>query len=400
MGASQRSFRYAIIGAGGIGSAAAYWLSRRAPGEVVCLEQWELGHARGASEDHSRIIRLGYHSPAYTALTRDAYAAWRAVEDESGVPLVHTTGMVNIARPGTQGGEILDAYVAAMTEHDIAYERLDAGELMTRWPQFRVPEDHEALFQADGGILDIRKAGAAHLALARARGATVLPHAAVTAIQTGVDGVELVTEAGVIHAEKAVICAGAWTPGLLGRLGIDWPIRLTQEQVTYYATPNLRDFAPDRFPIWLWHGEDEYYGFPVYGEVATKAAQDLGGPTVAAARSHWKPDRERVVKLTRFLDSVLPGYSGPELYTRCCLYDMPPDRDFVLDLLPGHPRLAVCIGAGHAAKFASLLGRILCELSTEGATEHPIEAFRADRPALSDPDFEPGYRLGGAAAAS
>ena len=38
--------------------------SAAAPGdEVLCLEQWELGHGQGASEDHSRIIRLGYHSP-------------------------------------------------------------------------------------------------------------------------------------------------------------------------------------------------------------------------------------------------------------------------------------------------------------------------------------------------
>src|SRR3712207_798408 len=98
-----RSFRYAVIGGGGIGSAAAYWLSRRAGADVVCLEQWALGHRFGASEDHSRIIRLGYHSPAYTALTRDAYAAWRVVEEESGVPLVLTTGMVNIARAGSEG---------------------------------------------------------------------------------------------------------------------------------------------------------------------------------------------------------------------------------------------------------------------------------------------------------
>ena len=398
--ASGREFRFAVIGAGGIGSAAAYWLSRHSGDGVVCLEQFELGHRMGASEDHSRIIRLGYHSPAYTALTRDAYAAWRVVEAESGVPLVHTTGMVNVARPGTEGGEILDAYVAAMSEHEIAHERLDARELMRRWPQFRVPEDHEALYQPDGGILDIGMAGAAHIALARARGATVLQDTAVTAIRPLDDGVELTTSAGAIRAEKVVVCAGAWTPALLGRLGVDWPIRLTQEQVTYYATPNLADFAPERFPIWIWHGEQEHYGFPVYGEPATKAARDLGGPTVSLERRSWEPDERRVGELTRFLDEILPGYTGPELYTRCCLYDMPPDRDFVVDLLPGHPRVAVCIGAGHAAKFAGLLGRILCELAAEGATRHPIDAFRADRPALTDPAFAPAYRLGGAAPVS
>lgn len=396
----MRAFRYAVVGGGGIGSAAAYWLSRVAGGEVVCLEQWELGHRSGASEDHSRIIRLGYHSPRYTALTRSAYAAWRVVEEESGVALVRTTGALNIALPGTEGGEILDFYEDAMTEHDIPYERLGADELMCRWPQFRIPHAHEALFQADGGILDIRKAGAVHVALARARGATVLANAGVTAMRPTGDGVELTTAAGVVHAERVVLCAGAWNAGLLAGLGVHWPIRLTQQQVTYFATPNLRAFAPERFPIWIWHGEDEdeYYGFPVYGEVATKAAQDLGGPSTEADPAGWQPDVEQVTRVACFLDRVLPGYSGSELYTRCCLYDMPPDRDFVIDFVPGHPRVAVAVGAGHAGKFAGLLGRILAELTIDGETAFEIDAFRADRPALTDPAFEPAYRLGGAIA--
>jgi monomeric sarcosine oxidase len=395
-------YRYVVIGGGGIGSAAAYWLSRRAGGEVLCLEQWELGHGLGASEDHSRIIRLGYHSPAYTALTPSAYAAWREVEAESGVPLVHITGMINIARRGSEGSEILDGYTVAMDDAGIGYERLGAAELMRRWPQFRVPDDHEALYQPDGGILDIRKAGAVHVALARSRGATVLGGAGVTAIEPRGDGVRVVSAAGEFEAEKVVICAGAWTRGLLRGVGVDWPIRLTQEQVTYYATPNLAAFAPDRFPIWLWHGDgdDEYYGFPVYGEVATKAAQDLGGPEASAEERPWRPDPERVRRVARFTEAILPGYTGPELYTRCCLYDMPPDRDFVVDHVPGHPRLSVCIGAGHAAKFAGLLGRILSELAIDGATAFPIEAFRADRPALADPGYTPAYRLGGVAAAT
>jgi len=395
-------YRYAVIGGGGIGSAAAYWLSRRAGAEVLCLEQWELGHGLGASEDHSRIIRLGYHSRAYTALTPSAYAAWREVEAESGVPLVHVTGMVNIARRGSEGAEILDGYTVAMDDAGIGYERLDAAELMRRWPQFRVPDDHEALYQPDGGILDIRKAGAVHVALARSRGATVLGGAGVTAIESRGDGVRLVSAAGEFDVEQVVICAGAWTRGLLHGLGVDWPIRLTQEQVTYYATPNLAAFAPDRFPIWLWHGDgdEEYYGFPVFGEVATKAAQDLGGPEARAEERPWRPDPERVRRVAEFAEAILPGYTGPELSTRCCLYDMPPDRDFVVDHVPGHPRVSVCIGAGHAAKFAGLLGRILSELAIDGATEFPIEAFRADRPALADPGYTPGYRLGGVAAAT
>ena len=99
--------------------------------------------------------------------------------------------------------------------------------------------------------------------------------------------------------------------------------------------------------------------------------------------------------VAEFLRQRLPGAVGPELYSKTCVYDMPPDRDFVVDLVPGHPRIAVAIGAGHAGKFATLLGSILADLATRGGTTWPIEAFRSDRPALTDPDYTPEFRLRG-----
>jgi sarcosine oxidase len=66
---------------------------------------------------------------------------------------------------------------------------------------------------------------------------------------------------------------------------------------------------------------------------------------------------------------------------------MPPDREFVLGTLPDHPQISVFCGAGHAYKFAGLVGKILSELALSGQTQHPIEAFRPDRPALTDPGY-------------
>ncbi|MEA2714511.1 MAG: hypothetical protein QOK27_2472, partial [Gemmatimonadales bacterium] len=45
----KRDYEYIVLGLGGFGSAAADWLSRRAGGEVLGLEQFELGHVRGES---------------------------------------------------------------------------------------------------------------------------------------------------------------------------------------------------------------------------------------------------------------------------------------------------------------------------------------------------------------
>ena len=77
-----------VIGCGGLGSAAAYWLARDAGSAVLGLEQFRLGHDRGASQDHSRIIRLAQHQDAYAALAPAAYDAWHEVEAASGVELI------------------------------------------------------------------------------------------------------------------------------------------------------------------------------------------------------------------------------------------------------------------------------------------------------------------------
>ncbi len=226
----------------------------------------------------------------YTRLTPHAYAAWEEVEAESGLELVVRCGGLHLVEPGGAGGEVLDDYAVALREVGIPFELLDAAEIRRRHPQWRVDEGTVGLYQRDGGILDIGRATAAHLALARARGATVLPHTEVLGIADGADGVEVRTSRGTLLAEHLVVCAGAWTPRLLAdALGVHLPVALTREQVTYFATPHVRDFLPDRFGVWSWHGTDVLYGFPIHGLVATKAAIDMGGPFVNGPRTTWSP---------------------------------------------------------------------------------------------------------------
>jgi sarcosine oxidase len=68
--AGRRDFNVAVIGVGGIGSGAVYWAAKRAGAGVLGLERFELGHQRGASQDHSRIIRLSYHRPDHVRFAR------------------------------------------------------------------------------------------------------------------------------------------------------------------------------------------------------------------------------------------------------------------------------------------------------------------------------------------
>jgi sarcosine oxidase len=391
-------YRVIVVGCGGIGSAAAYWLGRDAGSSVLALEQFPLGHDRGASQDHSRIIRLAQHQDAYADLAPAAYAAWHAVEQVSGVQLVTKTGGLviedgrvrDVARTGTRN---IRGYVDTFERHGVDYELLDADALMSRWPQFVLSGSEQALFQKDSGIVDARRANATHIALARGLGVQVLDNCPVREIRPRGDGVEVVTDGETFRAERLVVTADAWTNEVLRGLDVHLPLTVTQEQVTYYGTPNLYDFAPERFPVFMWHGTHNFYGFPVYGEVATKLGQHMGGHEVTATTRDFVPDPVRQQRQREFLADHVPGFLGPELYTKTCLYTIPPDQNFLLDTVPGHPQVSVAVGAGHAYKFASLLGRILRDLALDGRSQYALETFRFDRLALTDPTFARSFHV-------
>lgn len=59
------SCRALVIGLGGLGSAALHRLAAELGPGVLGLEQFELGHHRGASQDQSRILRLAQHEHPY-----------------------------------------------------------------------------------------------------------------------------------------------------------------------------------------------------------------------------------------------------------------------------------------------------------------------------------------------
>lgn len=374
-----------VVGLGAIGSAAAYRLAARGA-RVLGLEQFELGHERGASQDESRIIRLSYHRPEYVELAKDAYAAWREVEATAGERILTITGGLDLGPPGAP--EAIEDYAAAMAAADVDFEWLDTADLVRRWPQWRLDEGTRGLFQAAAGIADPSVGNPAHRRLAREHGAELVERTKVAAVRESRGELVVETVDGRrFGAGAVVVAADAWTNGLLAPLGRPMPLRVTREQVTWFEAHDPAAFEPARFPIWIWLGEPSFYGFPAHRGRGPKVGQDIGGRETTADGRSFEPDLEGLRRVEAFLERHLPGALGRST-TKTCLYTLTPDRDFVLDCLPELPGVVVALGAAHGFKFAALFGRLLADLALEparpaGAAAPGAGLFACDRPGLS-----------------
>ncbi len=116
-------------------------------------------------------------------------------------------------------------------------------------------------------------------------------------------------------------------------------------------------------------------------------AQDIGGREITLDTRDFEPDPGILAREEAFRRRTFLGIDGPALYSKTCLYTLTPDRDFVLDTLPDYPRIAVALGAGHAFKFASIIGRLLSDLAIDGKGSLDLAPFAVDRPipTMEDP---------------
>jgi sarcosine oxidase len=131
--------------------------------------------------------------------------------------------------------------------------------------------------------------------------------------------------------------------------------------------------------------EPSFYGFPVFGRPGVKIAQDCGGTEVTPETRSFEPDAAILRRTDDFARRFFGGRLGAPVHTATCLYTLTPDRDFVLDRVPGHPRVLVAQGAAHGFKFVAWFGRTLAALAAGGAVEDDLSPFAFDRPALRQP---------------
>ena len=207
IGAMADDRRCIVVGAGLLGLAAAWSLSRRGWAVRVFEAAGSVGHARSGSKGDARIFRLGYPEPLYVEMANRSEALWRDLEATSGRTLLHATGQVSFG-----DDTALSAIATALSAHERVTQDLTTGDVIRRFPGFAT--HGPALFEPDSGVLAADACLTAFRDTSHFELQTGHP---VTAFRQSSESVVVTTAAGSeFEADVVVDCAGPRTLALLG----------------------------------------------------------------------------------------------------------------------------------------------------------------------------------------
>ena len=307
---------------------------------------------------------------------KTAYSEWRDLESASRKQLLFITGSVNL---GESGNQYVMSVRQSLDAAGVESEWWGAEQLTKRFPQFRVSNDMDILWQKDTGFLYASECVSTHLQLAEQHGAEIHEDTPVIRIDWEADVPTVYTENKQFRGGKVVVTAGAWTSSLLKELNL--PLTVTKQQVCYYKPTDVERFQPSQFPVFTEiTTENEFmYGMPYFGKNGVKVARHGMGQTVSPNTCNRSPDSDYIQRMDTYLRERVPEL-GNTVHAEVCLYTETPDEDFIIDAHPRCPEVLIAAGfSGHGFKFCSLIGRIMSELALTGETKFDISPFQIGR---------------------
>lgn len=366
---SARSL-HIVVGAGAMGLAAT-WQLARAGHEVIAVERFERGHARGASHGATRNFNNAYTEDHYLDLLTAARADWDELARTTGEPLLRLHGLV------THGDDDrVAATRVALAARGERAEILEPADAARRWTGMRFEDD--VLFTPGAGVVRAAAALAALEQAARALGADVRFGHRVVGIDESAHGVTVSVEADGtrynLEADTVVVAAGAWTASVVPG-GFALPrLTVTEESPAHFAPrdasaawPSFNHFAGGRA-----HHTGNIYGMPTPGE-GVKVGLHLVGPVVDPDARTFQPHPARAAELHDYVRDWFPGLDPDTAAPISCTYTSTDTEDFVLDR---RGRIVVGAGfSGHGFKFTPAVGAVLAALATD-ETARAAAAFR------------------------
>ncbi|MFI7126078.1 N-methyl-L-tryptophan oxidase [Nonomuraea sp. NPDC050153] len=385
--------RVAVVGAGAVGSMAAWQLAERGL-EVHAFDRWGVPHHRGASGGQTRrfaVISMG--DPDLPPLVLRAERLWRRLEEATGRRLLEQTGGLIL---GPAESASVGRAVASCESWGLAHRILDAPDLRQRFPQHAVDDADIAVQDPATGFLRPELAILAAIEQAATLGATVHHDTEILDLDVRPETVGLTyrSSADRPHSETfdaVVLAPGAWAAtllpdGLREAIGVTGLTarRLAQ---TWFAPDDLSLYGAERFPVFervAMPDGASIYGFPSQDGATVKiGVKSRPHPEVAdPARPDPHLTADHMAEIRDVVGRWLPGLNPRPVQTTVHVESYTGDGRPVVGLLPGAAHVAVAVGfSGGGFKYAPAVGDALGDLLVNGVTEAGIRRFAPGRSA-------------------
>jgi sarcosine oxidase subunit beta len=357
-----------IIGGGVIGTACAYFLSKRGV-KVLVLERSHLG--AGASGTTASIISIGGSSSTpepLQPLNVEGYQLILDAEQEFERPLEVIKGGALYVAMNEQEAIELQAFDKEIRKMGIDCKLMDGPEARREEPLLCAEVESALLNPASYHVNPFRLV-AGYLGAALGQGSRVEYGVEVQDIQVSNGRIDrILTNKGDYHADWAVVAGGAYSPEILSSLDVQIPIvpargqvilteaceRMTDHVIMFLNHLYVRQTASGNFYL---GSHTEFVGFE-------------NRITLEKITTFTKAFVQAVPILGRL--RALRFFAG---FRPICEDNLP-----VIGPVPESPRLIVASGHGRAGmRLSAGTGKAVSELILDGTTEHPIEAFAVDR---------------------
>jgi len=366
-----------VVGLGAMGGAAAYHCARRGA-RVLGLDSNRPHHTLGSSHGATRAIREAYfESPDYVPLCQRSIELWRELEADTGGSLLSTAGAVYV---GPEDHPMLRGVATAAEQHGLDAERLSRADMAIRFPGFALPDGWGGAFEQRGGVLRSDACLAAHVDLARARGAEFRFEVPARSWHQNAAGrVVVETRDCKIEAGSVILTMGPWACDGLRELGL--PLTGRRITIVHFDAIEPSRYDPADMSVYFWATpEGVFAGFPHFEHEGVKIMRHDKGDVCTPETVRRDVSATDIGEVEHFANRYMPCANRKVRKSLVCLYTMTPDSHFVIDHHPESRNIIYATGfSGHGFKFAPVVGEILADMALTGATRHPTGFLKAGR---------------------
>ncbi len=362
------------MGGGLIGLSIARSLSLRGVTDVHVVESGAL--AGGGTGKSSGVVRSHYGVRSLAAM------AWRSLPYFEEAPAdtgFHQIGYV--VGVGPENADALAANVAMHRELGIDTRLVPPDAIAQRWPWARLDDFAAFAYEPRGGYGDASQTAFAYGHQARSAGARISRHTPVAELLTagrGVRGVRC-ADGTTLEADAVVVAAGPWSPTLLDRLGVRFPVLAERVGLVMVDTGVPLGRAPVFSDlVSLQYVRPERSGGLLMGN------SDHSRPEYADP-GHYS-DSVDAAGLERVIDKLehrFPGFTEPGItgsYAGC--YDVTPDYNPVIGHTPVDGLFLAAGFSGHGFKISPAVGDLMADIVLDGDSNDPdirAKDFRLSR---------------------